>query len=185
MLFPKAIVTAHKHACAVQVTRYPCPGCVLLGHLCCAVSRSQQFLCCAVCTGINSFFAGLAGSLPNTTFAQNNGVLSLTRCASRSAGYSCGIWLVLFGILAKVPCTNFAPGTWLVWSQAHSDHGGHTCLFVCTCSGVHAGTCFLRSGMAETVACDRCKSVARNILLSSRQSYPASLYRGLTAKCAS
>ncbi|KAL3137001.1 hypothetical protein ABBQ32_006593 [Trebouxia sp. C0010 RCD-2024] len=52
--------------------------------------------------GINSFFAGLAGSLPNTTFAQNNGVLALTRCASRSAGYSCGVWLFLFGVLAKV-----------------------------------------------------------------------------------
>ena len=57
---------------------------------------------CVVNAGINSFFAGLAGSLPNTTFAQNNGVLALTRCASRSAGYSCGIWLFLFGVLAKV-----------------------------------------------------------------------------------
>lgn len=56
--------------------------------------------CCAA--GFNSFFAGLAGSLPNTTFAQNNGVLALTRCASRRAGYACGVWLFLFGILAKV-----------------------------------------------------------------------------------
>ena len=69
--------------------------CVHVGHLGCAAHA-----------GINSFFAGLAGSLPNTTFAQNNGVLALTRCASRSAGYSCGIWLFLFGVLAKVdiPC---------------------------------------------------------------------------------
>ena len=57
---------------------------------------------CALAAGINSFFAALAGSLPNTTFAQNNGVLALTRCASRTAGYSCGIWLFLFGVLAKV-----------------------------------------------------------------------------------
>lgn len=70
-----------------------CCVCVQVGHLGCAVHA-----------GINSFFAGLAGSLPNTTFAQNNGVLALTRCASRSAGYSCGIWLFLFGVLAKVPC---------------------------------------------------------------------------------
>ena len=63
------------------------------------------YFCCAVHAGINSFFAGLAGSLPNTTFAQNNGVLALTRCASRSAGYSCGVWLLLFGVLAKVPCS--------------------------------------------------------------------------------
>ena len=68
----------------------------------------------SVCTGINSFFAALAGSLPNTTFAQNNGVLALTRCASRTAGYSCGIWLFLFGVLAKVTLRSIATGAILV-----------------------------------------------------------------------
>ena len=67
-----------------------------------------------VTTGINSFFAALAGSLPNTTFAQNNGVLALTRCASRTAGYSCGIWLFLFGVLAKVTLGSNATGAFLV-----------------------------------------------------------------------
>ncbi|KAL3148343.1 hypothetical protein ABBQ38_013800 [Trebouxia sp. C0009 RCD-2024] len=66
------------------------------------VGELEGDLWSGVHAGINSFFAGLAGSLPNTTFAQNNGVLALTRCASRSAGYSCGIWLFLFGVLAKV-----------------------------------------------------------------------------------
>ena len=33
--------------------------------------------------------------------AQNNGVIALTRCASRRAGYACGIWLILFGVLGK------------------------------------------------------------------------------------
>eukprot|EP00891_Asterochloris_glomerata_P005932 jgi/Astpho2/5932/Aster-02419 len=51
--------------------------------------------------GINTFTAALAGVLPCTTFAQNNGVIALSRCASRYAGFSCGIWLFLFGVLAK------------------------------------------------------------------------------------
>ena len=41
-------------------------------------------------------------ALPNTTFAQNNGVIVLSRCASRSAGVACGVWLILFGVLAKI-----------------------------------------------------------------------------------
>lgn len=69
----------------------------ILQHVICTLLDQR-----CVTTGINSFFAALAGSLPNTTFAQNNGVLALTRCASRTAGYSCGIWLFLFGVLAKV-----------------------------------------------------------------------------------
>ena len=77
--------------------------------------RIQHVICTlfdlrSVSTGINSFFAALAGSLPNTTFAQNNGVLALTRCASRTAGYSCGIWLFLFGVLAKVMLSSVAAG---------------------------------------------------------------------------
>ena len=41
-------------------------------------------------------------TLPSTTYAQNNGVIALTRCASRWAGIACGVWLFLFGVLAKV-----------------------------------------------------------------------------------
>jgi len=52
--------------------------------------------------GISSVFACLSMSTPNTTFSQNNGVISLTRCASRSAGIACGLWLILAGIFAKV-----------------------------------------------------------------------------------
>jgi len=39
--------------------------------------------------GFNSLLACLFTSPPNTTFSQNNGVIQLTRCASRSAGFSC------------------------------------------------------------------------------------------------
>ena len=52
--------------------------------------------------GCNSFFGAIAMTLPSTTFAQNNGVIALTRCASRWAGIACGIWLIAFGVLAKV-----------------------------------------------------------------------------------
>ena len=52
--------------------------------------------------GINSILAGLFTSMPNTTFSQNNGVIALTKCASRRAGYACGAWLILLGMFGKV-----------------------------------------------------------------------------------
>eukprot|EP00929_Paragymnodinium_shiwhaense_P059043 TRINITY_DN2955_c0_g1_i11.p1 TRINITY_DN2955_c0_g1~~TRINITY_DN2955_c0_g1_i11.p1 ORF type:complete len:433 (+),score=66.68 TRINITY_DN2955_c0_g1_i11:1829-3127(+) len=51
--------------------------------------------------GVCSFFAALATGMPNTTFSQNNGVISLTKCASRRAGIACGCWLLLLGVFAK------------------------------------------------------------------------------------
>lgn len=36
-----------------------------------------------------------------STFAQNNGVIALTRCANRKAGYACCFWLLIMGIFAK------------------------------------------------------------------------------------
>ena len=52
--------------------------------------------------GVCSFLAALGTGMPNTTFSQNNGVIALTKCASRRAGVACGCWLIFFGILAKV-----------------------------------------------------------------------------------
>lgn len=51
--------------------------------------------------GVCTFFAALATGMPNTTFSQNNGVISLTKCASRRAGVAAGSWLLVMGILAK------------------------------------------------------------------------------------
>ena len=51
--------------------------------------------------GVNSLFSGLATITPMAVFAQNNGVIALTRCASRHAGYFACFWLVLMGIFAK------------------------------------------------------------------------------------
>lgn len=52
--------------------------------------------------GISGIFSALATSLPLTTFAQNNGVISLTNVASRQAGFSAALWLFLLGILGKI-----------------------------------------------------------------------------------
>jgi uracil-xanthine permease len=51
--------------------------------------------------GISGVLAALATITPMTTFAQNNGVIALTRCANRSAGYCCCLFLLLAGIFAK------------------------------------------------------------------------------------
>jgi NCS2 family nucleobase:cation symporter-2 len=52
--------------------------------------------------GVNSLIAGILGAPPNTTFSQNNGVIALTRCASRAAGFGCAFWLMCFGVIGKL-----------------------------------------------------------------------------------
>jgi xanthine/uracil permease len=39
---------------------------------------------------------------PMSIFAQNNGVIALTRCANRRAGVVCAIFLIIFGVLGKI-----------------------------------------------------------------------------------
>ncbi|KAG5298041.1 purine permease [Histoplasma ohiense] len=51
--------------------------------------------------GLNGLIAGLCTITPMSVFAQNNGVISLTRCANRKAGYCCCFFLVLMGIFSK------------------------------------------------------------------------------------
>lgn len=50
---------------------------------------------------VGSILACLFTSMPNTTFSQNNGVISLTKCASRRAGYGCAFWLITMGVFGK------------------------------------------------------------------------------------
>lgn len=52
--------------------------------------------------GFYSLLSTLAMSMPNTTFSQNNGVISLTRCASIYAGIACGTWLFVMGIFGYI-----------------------------------------------------------------------------------
>ena len=52
--------------------------------------------------GISGFFSALFTVTPLTTFAQNNGIIAITRCANRGAGRWCCFFLVLFGVLGKI-----------------------------------------------------------------------------------
>lgn len=49
--------------------------------------------------GLNSMLAALAGTFPNTTFSQNNGVIRLTGVACRVVGIGVGLMLILLGAL--------------------------------------------------------------------------------------
>jgi NCS2 family nucleobase:cation symporter-2 len=51
--------------------------------------------------GCNGLIAGLCTFTPMSTFAQNNGVIALTRCANRKAGYACCFFLIVMGIFSK------------------------------------------------------------------------------------
>jgi len=52
--------------------------------------------------GLNSILAAVFNSLPNTTFAQNNGVIQLTGVASRVVGYATAAILMALGLLPKL-----------------------------------------------------------------------------------
>ncbi|KAJ3735483.1 xanthine/uracil permease [Lentinula guzmanii] len=52
--------------------------------------------------GLGGFLSALFTVTPLSIFAQNNGVIAMTRCANRSAGRWCCAFLILFGILGKI-----------------------------------------------------------------------------------
>lgn len=51
--------------------------------------------------GLNGLLSALCTTTPMSTFAQNNGVIALTRCANRKAGYACCFFLIIMGVFAK------------------------------------------------------------------------------------
>ncbi|KAF5654899.1 nucleobase:cation symporter-2 NCS2 family [Fusarium sp. NRRL 25303] len=51
--------------------------------------------------GIAGCIGALMTMTPMSVFAQNNGVIVLTRCANRKAGLACAMFLVIMGIFAK------------------------------------------------------------------------------------
>lgn len=51
--------------------------------------------------GLGGLLSALFTVTPMSLFAQNNGVIAITRIANRQAGYWCCAWLVLFGVLGK------------------------------------------------------------------------------------
>lgn len=54
-----------------------------------------------LCDGINGVLSGLMTVTPMSTFAQNNGVISVTKCANRRVGYWCAFFLIIMGIFGK------------------------------------------------------------------------------------
>ncbi|KAK9360426.1 permease family-domain-containing protein [Lipomyces starkeyi] len=78
--------------------------------------------------GLNGLLAGLMTMTPMSTFAQNNGVISLTKCANRTVGYFCCVFLLIMGIFSKFAAALVAiPSsvlggmtTFLFWSVAVS-----------------------------------------------------------------
>jgi len=52
--------------------------------------------------GIGGILSALFTVTPLSTFAQNNGIIAITRCANRSAGRWCCTFLILFGVLGKL-----------------------------------------------------------------------------------
>jgi uric acid-xanthine permease len=65
----------------------------------CDVSRLQVDGILA--DGLNGMLAGLCTITPMSTFAQNNGVIALTRCANRKAGYAACFFLIIMGVFSK------------------------------------------------------------------------------------
>ncbi|KAF8975917.1 hypothetical protein BGZ46_008737 [Entomortierella lignicola] len=51
--------------------------------------------------GIGGLLAPLMMNSPMSCYAQNNGIISLTRCANTMAGYMCCLFLVLMGVFSK------------------------------------------------------------------------------------
>lgn len=51
--------------------------------------------------GLNGILSGLCTITPMSVFAQNNGVIALTRCANRKAGFAACFWLIVMGVFAK------------------------------------------------------------------------------------
>lgn len=51
--------------------------------------------------GINGILAGLMTITPMSVFAQNNGVISITKCANRVVGYWAVFFLLVMGIFSK------------------------------------------------------------------------------------
>ena len=51
--------------------------------------------------GLNGMISGLMTVTPMSTCAQNNGVISITKCANRRVGYWCAFFMIVMGIFSK------------------------------------------------------------------------------------
>lgn len=65
-------------------------------------AHDERIQGCLLADGFNCFLASCATSPPVNVFAQNNGIIAFTLCASRMAGVATAMWLFLFGVLGKI-----------------------------------------------------------------------------------
>lgn len=54
-----------------------------------------------LCDGLNGILSGLFTITPMSVFAQNNGVISITKCANRKVGIWCVFFMLVMGIFGK------------------------------------------------------------------------------------
>lgn len=52
-------------------------------------------------TALGCIAANLMTLMPQTSFTQNNGVIAMTQCAARVAGYFACAWLIIMGVVGK------------------------------------------------------------------------------------
>nr|AOR51835.1 xanthine uracil permease [Phaffia rhodozyma] len=52
--------------------------------------------------GVAGLLAGAFTVSPMSIFAQNNGIIVLTRCANRRAGFFCASFIILYGVIGKI-----------------------------------------------------------------------------------
>lgn len=52
-------------------------------------------------TALGNIAANLMTLMPQASFAQNNGVIAMTQCAARIAGYFACLWLIIMGVIGK------------------------------------------------------------------------------------
>lgn len=58
-----------------------------------------------MCDALGSLLGAVGGGLPMVSQAANNGVVAITGCASRSAGWTAAVILILMGIFSKIAAT--------------------------------------------------------------------------------
>lgn len=58
-----------------------------------------------MCDALGSLLGGLSGGLPTVSQAANNGVIAITGCSSRYAGWTAAVILILMGVFSKIAAT--------------------------------------------------------------------------------
>lgn len=60
-----------------------------------------------ICDGLGSSIAALFGVLPNTSFSQNVGLVTMTKVVNRMALATGAVFLILCGLIPKLGCDRF------------------------------------------------------------------------------